>query len=125
MGGSVVWFTLSARDPDTLAGFYRHVLAWEVEEGRLTSDTGSGGVFRTLRTPGLGGSISTEEQRGVVLMVEVDDLDQTLERARDLGVSATSETYRIDGLDTENGRRRVAWLDDPEGNRLALVADAG
>jgi predicted enzyme related to lactoylglutathione lyase len=123
MGGSVVWFTLSARDPDTLAGFYRHVLAWEVEEGRLTSDEGPSGMFRTLTTRGLGGSISTEEECGVVLMVEVDDLDETLERARDLGVSATSETYQIEGLGTRDGRRRVAWLDDPEGNRLALVAD--
>ncbi|HKN81112.1 MAG TPA: hypothetical protein VJZ98_07235 [Actinomycetota bacterium] len=64
MKGSIMWFTLSARDLDALAGFYEHVLAWEVDVGRLTSDAGVTGAFRTLRTAGLGGSISTEEERG-------------------------------------------------------------
>ena len=40
MGGTVVWFTLSARDPEGLSGSYRDLLGWDVEEARLTSDTG-------------------------------------------------------------------------------------
>ena len=125
MSGSVVWFTLSARDPEALAGFYEHVLAWEVEAGRLTSDTGTSGVFRALRTGGLGGSISTEDEAGVVLMVEVDDLEGTLERARELGISEIRETYEVAGLTRGEGRYQVAWFDDPAGNRLALVGSAG
>ena len=56
-----------------------------------------------------------------MLMVEVDDLDGTLARAHELGVSAISETYLVEGLATGDGRYRVAWLNDPAGNRLALV----
>ncbi|HEX5955014.1 MAG TPA: VOC family protein [Solirubrobacterales bacterium] len=121
MNSSIMWFTLSARDPDALASFYEHVLAWEVDEGRLTSNAGVSGAFRTLRTGGLGGSISTEEERGVVLMVQVDDLDGTLDRAREHGVSSIDETYVVEGLEAGDGRYRVAWLDDPAGNRLALA----
>ncbi len=122
MSGSVVWFTVSARDPDELTSFYRRVLGWEVEAGRLTSDTGGSGTFRALRTGGLGGSISTEDERGVVLMVEVDDLEGTLERARELGVSGIRESYELEGLGSRDGAYRVAWLlEDPAGNRLALI----
>jgi predicted enzyme related to lactoylglutathione lyase len=121
MSGSVVWFTLSARDPDALAGFYEHLLAWQVDEGRLTSDAGVSGPFRILRTGGLPGSISTEDERGVVLMVEVDDLDGALERVRELGVSAIRESYEVEGTAIGSGRYRIVWFDDPAGNRLALV----
>ena len=124
MGGTVVWFTLSARDPEGLGGFYRDLLGWDVEEARLTSDTGAGGVFRSLRTGGLPGSISAEDEHGVVLVVEVDDLDATVEQARGLGIAEIQETYEFEGLRTGDGTYRVAWMRDPEGNRLALLGAA-
>ena len=124
MGGTVVWFTLSARDPEGLSGFYRDLLGWEVEEARLTSDAGASGAFRALRSGGLPGSISTEAERGVALVVEVDDLDATVEQARGLGIAEIQETYEFEGLQTGDGRYRVAWMRDPEGDRLALLGAA-
>jgi predicted enzyme related to lactoylglutathione lyase len=83
------------------------------------------GAFRVIRSGGLPGSISPEEERGVVLMVDVEDLDAALERARALGASVTREDFRIEGLDGADGRVRTAWMHDPGGNRLALVSRAG
>jgi len=126
MNGSVVWFTMSARDPDALARFYQELLSWEVEEAHITSaDSGASGAFRVVRSGGLPGSISQEAEAGVVLMVEVDDLDAALERARALGASVTHEEFDLEGLDGEDGRYRTAWMRDPSGNRLALVATGG
>ena len=125
MSGSVVWFTLSARDPDALGRFYEALLSWEVEEATLTSiDTGVSGAFRVVRSGGLPGSISQEDERGVVLMVEVDDLDSALERARALGASVTREDFVIEGLGGADGGVRTAWMHDPGGNRLTLVSRA-
>jgi predicted enzyme related to lactoylglutathione lyase len=125
MNGSIVWFTLSTRDPHALARFYEALLSWEVEEGRLTStDTGVSGTFRVVRSGGLQGSISVEDERGVVLMVQVDDLDATLDRARVLGASAIREDFEVEGLGDANGRYRTAWMNDPGGNRIALVESA-
>lgn len=125
MAGSVVWFTLSARDPDALARFYRELLSWQVEDARITSaDSGMSGAFRMIRSGGLPGSITEEEEAGVVLMVEVDDLEAALERARALGASVTREDFDLEGLDGDDGRYRTAWMRDPSGNRLALVASA-
>lgn len=122
MSNTIVWFTLSAEDPDALTSFYGDLLAWEVDEARLTStDSGVSGKLRTIRTGGLPGSISTEDERGIVLVVEVDDLAATLGRARELGVTVTREGFEIEGLGDIDGRFRTAWMHDPEGNRLALV----
>jgi hypothetical protein len=120
MTSSVMWFTFRARS-GRASELLRARASCEVEEGRLTSDAGVSGSFRTLRTGGLSGSISTEEERGVVLMVQVEDLDGALERAGELGVPAIDETYLVEGLAAGTGRYRVAWLDDPAGNRLALA----
>jgi predicted enzyme related to lactoylglutathione lyase len=122
MGNEVVLFTLSARDPEALAHFYRNLLAWDVVDARLTSsDSGASGTFRALQTGGLPGSISTEQEQGVVLMVKVDDLDSTIERARELGVMPVREGFELEGLGRGDERFQVAWMRDPEGNRLALV----
>ena len=70
MGNTIVWFTLSARDPEALSDFYQALLDWEVSEARLTATpAGASGTFRAIETGGLPGSISTEDERGVVLMV--------------------------------------------------------
>ena len=126
MGGSVVWYTLSARDADALGRFYQSLLSWEVEEARLTStQTGVRGPFRVVRSGGITGSISQEDEPGVVLMVEVDDLHVAVQRARTLGASVTEEEFEVEGRRRGNGRYRTAWMHDPGGNRLALVASAG
>ena len=122
MGGEVVWFTLSAREPDALTSFYEDLLGWNVDQARLTSDSGVSGTLRVIETGGLPGSISNENERGVVLMVQVDDLDATLDHAHVLGTAPIREDYEVEGIGLGDGRYRVAWLTDPEGNRLALVA---
>ena len=54
----------------------------------------------------------------------MDDLDATHERAHGLGIAETRETYELEGLGVRDGRYRVAWMEDPQGNRLALVGAA-
>ena len=75
-----------------------------------------------IRSGGLPGSISPEDETGVVLIVEVDNLHEALGRARALGASVTREDFDLEGLGGGDGRYRTAWMRDPAGNRLALVA---
>lgn len=66
MSGSVVWFTLSARDPDALGRFYEALLSWEVEEATLTSmDTGVSGAFRLVRSGDLRGASLRRRSAGL------------------------------------------------------------
>ncbi len=125
MGNPVVQFHLSAPHPDVVAGFYEALLSWRVRETRLTSvEAGIGGTFRWVQTGGgVPGGIALEPvERGVVLIVQVEDVETTLHRAGELGATVHGrETFSIEGAEGADGVYELGWITDPAGNRMALA----
>ena len=102
---------LIARDPEAQAAFYRKMFSWDIGEGD----------FKTV-APGLGapepgpaGHIMGGEQPGFALYIQVRDLKTSLAQAAELGGQVKSEPFDVPGGPT------IAFITDPEGNRLTLV----
>jgi predicted enzyme related to lactoylglutathione lyase len=127
MTADVIHFQLRAADPDALAGFYEHVLGWRLQPATMTAvDAGVGGRYRWL-SPGPhgidGGIVEDQAATGAVVVVEVDDLAATLERAKASGAIADSppETLQLVREGTEPQRFEYTEIVDPQGNRVAFA----
>jgi predicted enzyme related to lactoylglutathione lyase len=106
----VVHWELSARDPDRQAEFYRRMFHWAVGDGDLkVVPPGLGGP-----EPGPAGHILAGEP-GFVLYVQVRDIRASAALAAELGGTIAAEPFDIPSGPT------IAFVLDPEGNRLALV----
>jgi predicted enzyme related to lactoylglutathione lyase len=107
----VVHWELVARDPDAQADFYRKMFGWDIGEGDLkVVPAGLGGP-----EPGPAGHILGGDPPGFVLYVQVRDIRQSLALAAELGADVKSEPF-----DVPTGQT-IAFMADPEGNRLTLV----
>lgn len=107
----VVHFEIEARDPERQRAFYRGLFNWDIGDGPIMGfSAGLGGP-----EPGPGGHIREGDAPGVRLYVQVRDIRASLERARELGGSVTSEPFDVPGGPT------IAPLRDPEGNPVVLV----
>jgi predicted enzyme related to lactoylglutathione lyase len=99
---------LPATDPAASAAFYRAVLGWSVDDG-------SGG----FEAPGIIGQLTNERapapDDGPLLWLTVDRLAAAIQAA----VGAGGRVHRPPFLD--GGRRWLAEIDDPAGNRIGLV----
>lgn len=108
----VVHWEIEARDAEKIAAFYRALCNWEIGDGP--------GRVRNIG-PGIGapetitGHILAGDTSRVVLSIQVGNLSESLERVPGLGGSVLREPF-----DVPNGPT-VAWIADPEGNRVALV----
>ena len=85
MGNLVVHFQLCAEDVDAMSAFYREVFGWRIEPRRLTSvDADVAGTYPVIDAEegGIAGGITDRipEKGGAVLVIEVDDIDATIER---------------------------------------------
>ncbi len=107
----LVHWEMVARDPAAQAAFYRSMFQWDIGEGQIMT------VAPGLGAPeaGPGGHIRAGEQPRVVLYVQVRDIAESLQRLAELGGRATSEPFDVPGGPT------IAFVEDPEGNPLALV----
>lgn len=104
MSAQFVWFSLSPEDPGPIREFYVSLLGWEIgEEGMVAGD---GRPFAAID----GGSAGAGSW---VPYVQVDDVDQATERARELG--ATVLTGKIRGPAGD-----YATIADPSGAAIAL-----
>jgi uncharacterized protein len=107
----VVHWELVARDPIRQADFYRHMFNWTIDEGPIMQIApGLGGP-----EPGPAGHIRQGDRSGVSLYVQVGDLRATLDRVPELGGKVIAEPFDVPGGPT------IAFIEDPEGNPLALV----
>jgi len=107
----VVHWEIVARDPERQAAFYRALFGWDIGPGPIMQiPPGLGGP-----EPGPGGHIRGGDRPGVVLYVQVRDLNASLARAVDLGGTLITEPFDVPGGPT------LAAVDDPEGNPLVLV----
>ncbi len=107
----VVHWELVARDPVRQADFYRQLFNWEIGDGPIMAiPPGLGGP-----EPGPAGHIRQADRSGVSLYVQVADLRASLDRVPELGGEVTAEPFEVPGGPT------LAFIEDPEGNPLALV----
>lgn len=107
----VVHWELLARDPEAQAEFYRGLFNWDIGEGDLKVVPAGLGAPE----PGPAGHILAGAEPGFTLYVQVGDIRASAARAAELGGKVTAEPF-----DLPNGPT-LAFIEDPEGNRLALV----
>lgn len=115
MGKPVVFFDIGCRDHDATLEFYTELFGWdgsEVNESSTRVQTGSDGIEGAVT------SLGHEPHNYVMIYVEVDDLEATLERATELGGEVT-----IGPLPTPDGRR-FAWIQDVEGTTFGVLGPA-
>lgn len=107
----VVHWEIGAADPERLREFYAQLFNWAIGDGPVMNiPPGVGGP-----EPGPGGHIRASDRNGVTLYVQVRDLAASVARTAELGGTVLVERYQIpDGA-------TLAFIDDPEGNRVVLV----
>jgi len=114
MGAKVVHFEIVGKDGEKLKKFFGELFDWEIDSnnpmnyGMVTGEEG-----------GIGGGISSvmkDESRGhAIFYVEVDDVNDALNKAEQLGGKiAVPETVIPDMV-------TFGMFTDPEGNLIGLV----
>lgn len=107
----VVHWEIEARDPEGQRAFYAAMFSWDISDGPImTVPAGIGGP-----EPGPGGHLRQSDRSGVTLYVQVRDLQESLDRAVELGGAVTMGAFDVPGGPT------IAGITDPEGNPLTLV----
>jgi predicted enzyme related to lactoylglutathione lyase len=111
MGNPVVHFAINGQDPAVLHGFYRKAFGWTVDADNPMAY----GFVRTGSDQGIQGGIATGNGgRGVVVYLETDDVQGTLDRA----VAAGAEV--VMAPETLPGVVELAQVRDPEGNVIGV-----
>lgn len=130
MGNPVVHFQLCAKDVGAMSAFYREVFGWRIEPRHLTSvDADVSGTYPTIDADagGIAGGITDRipEKGGVVLVIEVDDIESTVERVVGRGghmrfPEGPPERMALSGDDADV---RFSWreFEDPEGNLVGII----
>jgi predicted enzyme related to lactoylglutathione lyase len=104
---AVVHFDISGADDSALRRFYGDLLNWHVEP--------KGPGYAVVHTPGgLAGSIVGDPQPAVTLGIAVENLEQAVGRATELGGTVLMPP-------TDNGWVTKAQIKDPAGNVLTLI----
>jgi predicted enzyme related to lactoylglutathione lyase len=113
MGKQIVHVEVIGQDGERLQGFYSELFGWKVDTDNPTNygtfssdDAGVGG--------GIAGAQPGESNR-VTFYVEVEDLNEYLEKAEGLGGKTIMEPSDVPG------GPRLAMFTDPEGNMVGLV----
>jgi predicted enzyme related to lactoylglutathione lyase len=136
MSSPVVHFHVVADDPDRLASFYEEVFGWHPMSARLTAVEGAADrPYRYIDRHDAGISGNVNDRRdyrdvragngGVVLVVEVDDLESTLAAAERLGArrlgDAGPDRLGIWGAGDADDEFELDAFVDPEGNVVELM----
>lgn len=136
MSSPVVHFHVVADDPDRLASFYEGVFGWHALSARLAAVEGAADrPYRYIDSQDAGISGNVNDRRdyrdvragggGVVLVVEVDDLEATLAAAERLGAhrlgEGGSDRMALTGAGDADGEFELDAFVDPEGNIVELI----
>jgi predicted enzyme related to lactoylglutathione lyase len=134
MAGRVVHYMVAADDVGAMATFYGEVFGWRVAPRAMTSDADVSGTYTYVEAEegGIAGGFTPSGdvgKRGVVLVVEVDDLEDTIERAGRLGVQRgrpgdAPERMEMTGADGSVASFELNGFDDPEGNLVYVISSA-
>jgi len=112
----VAFFEVLSPEADRARQFYADLFGWQMSmdptmEGYALVDTGAG---EDAVAGGIGPSEGPEDA-GVKIYVKVDDLDDQLSQARELGAPVVLEPMELPG-----GFGTIAVVLDPDGNPLGL-----
>jgi len=131
MGNPVMHFQLCAEDVDAMSAFYRDVFGWRIEPRRLTSvDAEVTGIYPTIEAEegGIAGGITDRipPKGGAILVIEVDDVDATMERVERLGGhrrSPGTPAERMELTQVDGTGASFEWHEfvDPEGNLVGII----
>jgi predicted enzyme related to lactoylglutathione lyase len=119
--GSFYWNQLLTRDSDRMAKFYGEICGWTVDEYEM-GDLGYYGVFKRGDEAVAGMlPISDDDERkpGWVVYVAVDDIDESAEKAKELGGEIVS------GPDIVHGVGKYAVVQDTTQGTFGLFKPAG
>ncbi len=106
----MVHWELQAKDPDKISAFYSAMFNWEIKPGMIRTIGAGIGAPEDIT-----GHIRQSDTPGFVLYIQVLKLGESLAKSTELGGKTVREPF-----DTPGGQT-LAWIDDPEGNRVVLV----
>ena len=106
----VVHWEIQALDVEKMTTFYRELFNWNIGDGRVRAIGPGIGAPEPIT-----GHIRGADTSRFSLYVQVLKLGETIEKAKTMGGSVDREPF-----DLPQGQT-VAWISDPEGNRLVLV----
>ncbi len=107
----VVHWEIQALDVEKMANFYKTLFNWDIGEGRVRNIPAGIGAPE----PTINGHIRGSDASRVVLYIQVLNLEATMAKATELGGRVDRERFQL-----ATGPH-MAWIDDPEGNRIVLV----
>lgn len=114
MGNPIVHIEIAGTNGPGLEKFYGDLFGWEIEhQGK---DDMQYGFIKEGSAGAIGGGIRHEPNgtSEVVFYVEVDDLDEAVRNAKDLGA-------RVRIAPIETGDVTFAMIIDPQGNPVGLI----
>jgi uncharacterized protein len=122
MANTFDWIEIRTNDIERIAAFYQALFGWTVTDRETAAgspvwifDTGGEPRIENLRRGGIWLKPAGEQQ-GFVIYVHVDDIEQTLQRVRELGGTTTVPKIQV-------GAGQAAFFTDPCGNLLGIYED--
>jgi predicted enzyme related to lactoylglutathione lyase len=125
----VTWFSIPAQDTDRATAFYSKVFGWKVQPPTKESDaiynynvvinSASDASFAPERTSRINGCI-VRKATGIttpVVLVEVDDLDESARKVVAAGGTVVSERISMRSLNGD-----FILVKDPEGNMVEIFS---
>ena len=108
----VVQWEIQAVDPEKMGRFYTEMFNWTLGNGRKVKRIAPG---IGAPEPAIAGSIRPSETSRILLYIQVLHLRESMDKAVTLGGEIVREPFDLPAGTT------VGWINDPEGNQLALV----
>lgn len=117
MGAPVAWFEITSNEPERAQKFYGELFGWTISvdpsmNGYGMVDTGGG---EGAVGGGIGRSGGPDDPVGVKIYLRVDDLEEYLSRAEQLGGARVGQPVELPG-----GWGTIAVLTDPDGNQVGI-----
>jgi uncharacterized protein len=114
MDHPVVWFEIMGNDAAKLHGFYNELFRWPLKQidfpGYALMENVEAGI-----PGGVGDKNTMKGHPGVTFYVSCKNLDETLDRAKQLGAKIPVPRFDLpDGLS-------LAMIEDPQGNRIGVL----
>jgi len=130
MASSLTHFEIHVNDIEKAKKFYEALFGWSFENASMGEDM-EYWLIKTGRTTGVDGgqvgidgglvryrdkpTAATPEPNAFVVTVQVDDVETTAEKAKELGGNVTTEKMDIPGVGFWYG------INDPSGNALGIL----
>lgn len=125
MANGLVHFEIHASDPEKLAEFYRNLFGWTITKyegipgleywGVMTCSKGAPNAINggLIRRKGPSAEVGAPVN-GFVCTMQIDDIDEMIKKAEDLGCKVAMPKYALAGM------AWMAYMIDPDNNIFGL-----